>query len=211
MCPCERVRESQTAAPCSTVEAQPARSPIPCRRLRGEQPDRTAATTAAAGRGRLQCGHQCNGQRRRSQCKNHRDCSMRPENMSSFSAIKLDIWEHKMGQIQGFEAITASFRPGPSAGKARGRRARSGPWNCQCRGLSGVPIERVSILLGHESVRTTGRNYAPWVRSRQEQLEADLTCAWSLDPVIAAQTSAARGTRRVHEKNQRSNSHILKR
>ncbi len=77
--------------------------------------------------------------------------------------------------------------------------------------LAGVPIERVSILLGHESVRTTERNYAPWVRSRQEQLEADLTRAWGLDPVIAAQTSQARGTRRVHEKKQRSNSHILKR
>ena len=35
--------------------------------------------------------------------------------------------------------------------------------------LTGVPIERVSILLGHESVRTTERIYAPWVRSRQEQ------------------------------------------
>jgi len=54
--------------------------------------------------------------------------------------------------------------------------------------LAGVPIERVSILLGHESVRTTERNYAPWVRSRQEQLEAGLTRAWGLDPVIAAQT-----------------------
>jgi len=31
--------------------------------------------------------------------------------------------------------------------------------------------------LEHESVRTTERNYAPWVRSRQEQLEADLTRA----------------------------------
>jgi integrase/recombinase XerD len=59
--------------------------------------------------------------------------------------------------------------------------------------LAGVPIERVSILLGHESVRTTERNYAPWVRSRQEQLEADLTRAWGLDPV--AQTSQTRGTR----------------
>ena len=31
------------------------------------------------------------------------------ENLSSFSAIKLDIWEHKTGQIQGFEAITAGL------------------------------------------------------------------------------------------------------
>jgi Phage integrase family len=76
--------------------------------------------------------------------------------------------------------------------------------------LAGVPIVRVSILLGHESVRTTERNYAPWVRSRQEQLEADLTRAWGLDPLIAAQTPQARGTRRVHEKKQRSTSHILR-
>jgi len=77
--------------------------------------------------------------------------------------------------------------------------------------LTGVPIERVSILLGHESVRTTERNYAPWVRSRQEQLEADLTRAWQLDPVIAAQTSQTRGTRQVHGKKRRSKSQILKR
>jgi len=76
--------------------------------------------------------------------------------------------------------------------------------------LAGVPIERVSILLGHESVRTTEKNYAPWVRSRQEQLEADLTRAWSRDPVIAAQTSQERGTRQVHGKNGGRKSQIPK-
>ena len=79
--------------------------------------------------------------------------------------------------------------------------------------LAGVPIERVSILLGHESVRTTERNYAPWVRARQEQLEADLARAWSLDPVaslVAAQNAQLQGTPRVHGKNRRRNSHILK-
>ena len=50
--------------------------------------------------------------------------------------------------------------------------------------LAGVPIERVSILLGHQSVRTTEKHYAPWVRSRQEQLEADLARAWSRDPFV---------------------------
>src|SRR5271157_115495 len=50
--------------------------------------------------------------------------------------------------------------------------------------LAGVPIERVSILLGHQSVRITEKHYAPWVRSRQEQLEADLTNAWSRDPLV---------------------------
>ena len=56
--------------------------------------------------------------------------------------------------------------------------------------LAGVPIERVSVLLGHESVLTTEGNYAPRVRSRQEQLEADLGRAWRLDPVIARRVVA---------------------
>ena len=68
--------------------------------------------------------------------------------------------------------------------------------------LTGVPIERVSVLLGHQSVRITERHYAPWVRSRQEQLEADLTKAWSRDPVILSETG---GTRQVHGKNRRLN------
>jgi len=44
--------------------------------------------------------------------------------------------------------------------------------------LAGVPIERVSILLGHHSVRITEKHYAPWVRARQEQLEADVRRTW---------------------------------
>jgi hypothetical protein len=39
--------------------------------------------------------------------------------------------------------------------------------------LAGIPIERVSVLLGHQSVRITERHYSPWAKSRQEQLEAD--------------------------------------
>ena len=54
--------------------------------------------------------------------------------------------------------------------------------------LAGVPIERVSILLGHQSVRITEKHYAPWVRSRQEQLEADLASAWSRDPLVLSQS-----------------------
>ena len=44
--------------------------------------------------------------------------------------------------------------------------------------LAGVPIERVSILLGHQSVRITEKHYAPWVKARQEQLEADVRRTW---------------------------------
>jgi Phage integrase family len=54
--------------------------------------------------------------------------------------------------------------------------------------LAGVPIERVSILLGHQSVTITEKHYAPWVRSRQEQLEADLANAWSSDPLVLLQS-----------------------
>jgi integrase/recombinase XerD len=50
--------------------------------------------------------------------------------------------------------------------------------------LARVPIEQVSILLGHSSVRITERHYAPWVRSRQEQLEADVRSAWERDPAL---------------------------
>ena len=49
--------------------------------------------------------------------------------------------------------------------------------------LAGVPLDRVSILLGHSSIRITERHYAPWMRSRQEQIEADLRAAWSNDPL----------------------------
>ena len=53
---------------------------------------------------------------------------------------------------------------------------------------AGVPIERVSILLGHQSVRITEKHYNPWVRSRQEQLEADVRLAWTKEPPIIVGT-----------------------
>jgi len=68
--------------------------------------------------------------------------------------------------------------------------------------LVGVPIERVSVLLGHQSVRITEKHYAPWVRSRQEQLEADLVSAWSIDPLMLLE---AQGIPEVQEKPERVN------
>jgi len=38
--------------------------------------------------------------------------------------------------------------------------------------LAGVPLEQLSILLGHKSVKITEKHYAPWVKARQEQLAA---------------------------------------
>jgi integrase len=44
--------------------------------------------------------------------------------------------------------------------------------------LAGIPLERVSILLGHQSVRITERHYSPWVRERQDQIEDDVRRVW---------------------------------
>jgi integrase/recombinase XerD len=68
--------------------------------------------------------------------------------------------------------------------------------------LAGVPIERVSVLLGHQSVRITEGHYSPWVRARQEQLEQDLKRVWEQDPVALLET---KGTPEVHDKNKRIN------
>jgi integrase/recombinase XerD len=50
--------------------------------------------------------------------------------------------------------------------------------------LAGVPLERVSILLGHQSVRITEKHYSPWVAARQEQLESDVRRTWDTDLLV---------------------------
>jgi integrase/recombinase XerD len=54
--------------------------------------------------------------------------------------------------------------------------------------LKGVPMRRVSILLGHSSMAITERHYAPWVEACQTQLEADVEGAWRDDPLAQAET-----------------------
>jgi len=44
--------------------------------------------------------------------------------------------------------------------------------------LAGIPLERVSILLGHASVRVTEKHYSPWVAARQVQIEDDVRRMW---------------------------------
>jgi integrase/recombinase XerD len=46
--------------------------------------------------------------------------------------------------------------------------------------LAGVPLEQVSILLGHKSVKITEKHYAPWVKARQELLAANVRKAWTV-------------------------------
>jgi integrase/recombinase XerD len=44
---------------------------------------------------------------------------------------------------------------------------------------NGVPLEEVSKLLGHESIRTTERHYARWVKGRQDRLDSLVTAVWA--------------------------------
>ena len=63
---------------------------------------------------------------------------------------------------------------------------------------AGVPMERVSVLLGHSSIKVTEKYYSPWVRARQEQLEADVRRTW--ESVLPG----TKGRPEVHEKTDRS-------
>jgi integrase/recombinase XerD len=44
---------------------------------------------------------------------------------------------------------------------------------------NGVPLEEVSKLLGHESIKTTERHYAKWVKGRQDRLDNLVTAVWA--------------------------------
>jgi integrase len=59
---------------------------------------------------------------------------------------------------------------------------------------AGIPMERVSMVLGHSSIKVTEKHYSPWVRARQEQLEADVRRTWG-KPL-----PETKGTLQVHEK-----------
>lgn len=44
--------------------------------------------------------------------------------------------------------------------------------------LAGVPIDQVSILLAHSDTKVTLKHYAPWIKSRQENLEKLVMSTW---------------------------------
>lgn len=67
--------------------------------------------------------------------------------------------------------------------------------------LSGTPIDQVSALLGHSSVKITERHYAPWVKARQDQMEGSVIRSWELDPLLVQQPqNRTKGTAEVHGK-----------
>jgi hypothetical protein len=47
--------------------------------------------------------------------------------------------------------------------------------------LAGVPMDQVSLLLGHTSIKTTERHYAPFVKARQLQLQESVRNAWKVN------------------------------
>jgi integrase/recombinase XerD len=42
-----------------------------------------------------------------------------------------------------------------------------------------VPLEEVSKALGHESIKTTEKSYAKWVKGRQDRLDAHIMATWA--------------------------------
>jgi site-specific recombinase XerD len=54
--------------------------------------------------------------------------------------------------------------------------------------LDGVPIDQVSLLLGHSSIKITEKHYMPFVLARQEQMEASIRNAWATAKAKAKKT-----------------------
>jgi integrase/recombinase XerD len=43
---------------------------------------------------------------------------------------------------------------------------------------NGAPLDRVARALGNRSVRVVERHYAPWIKSRQDELDVDVKATW---------------------------------
>ena len=56
--------------------------------------------------------------------------------------------------------------------------------------LAGVPIDQVSLLLGHASVKITEKSYSPFVKARQLQLRESVRNAWQITEPSMAQPHA---------------------
>jgi integrase len=61
--------------------------------------------------------------------------------------------------------------------------------------LAGVPIDQVSLLLGHSSVKVTEKHYAPFVKARQEQLAQSARKAWHFETCAKIEKQERNGSR----------------
>lgn len=68
--------------------------------------------------------------------------------------------------------------------------------------LADVPIDQVSLLLGHSSVKITERHYAPFVKARQEQLAQSARKAWHFGKSNRGELQNSKGTRRKKQNAQ---------
>lgn len=72
--------------------------------------------------------------------------------------------------------------------------------------LAGVPIDQVSLLLGHASVKITEKSYAPFVKARQIQLQESVRNAWLVgqspvpDPTPGPKNTSVNALRSVDPK-----------
>jgi len=76
--------------------------------------------------------------------------------------------------------------------------------------LAGVPIDQVSLLLGHSSVKVTEKHYAPFVKARQEQLAQSARKAWNFENLVAAHEGKRRQSCQKRQRQNNQNSSIGK-
>jgi integrase/recombinase XerD len=50
--------------------------------------------------------------------------------------------------------------------------------------LKGVPLETVSILLGHTDIKTTQKSYSPWIQGLQDNLEIAVARTWEQPKLV---------------------------
>jgi integrase/recombinase XerD len=58
-------------------------------------------------------------------------------------------------------------------------RAKRGTCSAVFHGQNGIPLEEVSRALGHDSIKTTEKYYAKWVKMRQDRLDDLIAGTWS--------------------------------
>jgi len=63
--------------------------------------------------------------------------------------------------------------------------------------LSGVPIDQVSLLLGHGSVKVTEKHYAPFVRELRERARRIMESGEGLEITGTQQAQKNTGPRRL--------------